>query len=161
MATPDYANAPNAHAGVIFKPVLNIVEDEIPFTAIMGNAAIIVSLERLVNMYPQDSNVTASGSIVMSHGTTPREHWRRNFIDVSAFSYIQAPCNSPYKEMCCFEYPRGADWATISAAVKEIVTNNDGSVNHFLMRSGEKVEADEYISAMPVDIMKRFVLKAW
>merc|ERR1711871_1929251 len=47
------------------------------------------------------------------------------------------------------------------AAVKEIVTNDDGSVNHLLMRSGEKIEADEYISAMPVDVMKRFVPKAW
>jgi 15-cis-phytoene desaturase len=29
------------------------------------------------------------------------------------------------------------------------------------MRSGETVVADEYVSAMPVDIMKRFVPKAW
>jgi len=49
----------------------------------------------------------------------------------------------------------------INAAVKEIVTNDDGSVKHLLMRSGDVIEADEYISAMPVDIMKRFVPKAW
>merc|ERR1711871_1863814 len=49
----------------------------------------------------------------------------------------------------------------INAAVKEIVTNDDGSVKHLLMRSGEIIEADEYISAMPVDIMKRFVPRAW
>jgi len=47
------------------------------------------------------------------------------------------------------------------AAVKEIVTKEDGSVSHLLMRNGEKVEADEYVSAMPVDIMKRFVPKRW
>ena len=47
------------------------------------------------------------------------------------------------------------------AAVKEIVTNDDGSVKHLLMRSGEKVVADEYISAMPVDIAKRMVPKKW
>lgn len=45
--------------------------------------------------------------------------------------------------------------------VKEIVTNEDGSVKHLLMRTGEIVVADEYISAMPVDIMKRFVPRAW
>jgi len=45
--------------------------------------------------------------------------------------------------------------------VKEIVTNSDGSVKHLLLRTGERVVADEYISAMPVDIMKRFVPKAW
>ncbi|KAJ1432013.1 phytoene dehydrogenase [Ochromonadaceae sp. CCMP2298] len=49
----------------------------------------------------------------------------------------------------------------INSPVKEIVTNEDGSVKHLLMRSGETVVADEYISAMPVDIMKRFVPKAW
>jgi 15-cis-phytoene desaturase len=49
----------------------------------------------------------------------------------------------------------------LNAAVKEIVTNDDGSVSHLLMRSGEKVEADEYISAMPVDIMKRMTPKKW
>mmetsp|Transcript_8839 Transcript_8839/g.14703 ORF Transcript_8839/g.14703 Transcript_8839/m.14703 type:complete len:598 (+) Transcript_8839:69-1862(+) len=48
-----------------------------------------------------------------------------------------------------------------NSPVKEIVTNDDGSVKHLLMRSGEKVVADEYISSMPVDIMKRFVPKAW
>merc|ERR1719231_1800580 len=48
-----------------------------------------------------------------------------------------------------------------NSPVKEIVTNDDGSVKHLLMRSGEKIVADEYISAMPVDIMKRFVPKAW
>lgn len=48
-----------------------------------------------------------------------------------------------------------------SAPVKEIVTNDDGSVAHLLMRSGEEVKADEYISAMPVDIMKRYVPEKW
>lgn len=47
------------------------------------------------------------------------------------------------------------------APVKEIVTNEDGSVKHLLMRSGEIVEADEYVSAMPADIMKRFVPEQW
>ena len=49
----------------------------------------------------------------------------------------------------------------INSPVKEIVTNPDGSVKHLLMRSGETVVADEYISAMPVDIMKRMIPKAW
>lgn len=39
--------------------------------------------------------------------------------------------------------------------MKEIVTKEDGSVSHLLLRSGEKIVADEYVSAMPVDIMKR------
>jgi 15-cis-phytoene desaturase len=48
-----------------------------------------------------------------------------------------------------------------NAPVKEIVTNEDGSVSHFLLRSGEKIVADEYVSAMPVDIMKRMIPEKW
>jgi 15-cis-phytoene desaturase len=49
----------------------------------------------------------------------------------------------------------------LNSPVKEIVTNEDGSVSHFLLRSGEKIVADEYVSAMPVDIMKRMIPKKW
>jgi len=49
----------------------------------------------------------------------------------------------------------------MSSPVKEIVTNDDGTINHLLMRSGEKVEADEYVSAMPVDIVKRMLPQRW
>ncbi len=49
----------------------------------------------------------------------------------------------------------------VNAPVKEIVTNEDGSISHLLMRSGEKIEAEEYISAMPVDIVKRMTPKKW
>jgi len=45
--------------------------------------------------------------------------------------------------------------------VKEILTNEDGSVAGLLLKSGEIVTADEYVSAMPVDIMKRMLPKAW
>lgn len=47
------------------------------------------------------------------------------------------------------------------APVKEIVTNEDGTVQHLLLRSGEKVVADTYVSAMPVDIVKRMVPEKW
>merc|ERR1712087_816982 len=49
----------------------------------------------------------------------------------------------------------------MSAPVKEIVTNDDGTIDHLLLRSGEKIVADEYISAMPVDIVKRMLPKPW
>merc|ERR1711966_305550 len=45
--------------------------------------------------------------------------------------------------------------------VKEIVTEDDGSIKHLLLRSGDKVVADEYVSAMPVDIVKRMVPAKW
>lgn len=49
----------------------------------------------------------------------------------------------------------------MNAPVQEIVTNDDGTVNHLLLRSGEKIVADEYVSAMPVDIVKRMIPKKW
>ena len=42
----------------------------------------------------------------------------------------------------------------MNAPVKEIVTREDGSVDYLRLRSGEKIQADEYVSAMPVDIVK-------
>jgi 15-cis-phytoene desaturase len=48
-----------------------------------------------------------------------------------------------------------------SSPIKELVTNDDGSIRHLLMRSGEKVVADEYVSAMPVDIVKRMIPEKW
>ena len=55
---------------------------------------------------------------------------------------------------------RGGEVRT-SAPVKRIVTNDDGSVKHLEMRDGSTVVADEYISAMPVDVMKRMEPAAW
>jgi len=48
-----------------------------------------------------------------------------------------------------------------SAPMKSFVLNDDGSVKHLEMRNGDKVEADEYISAMPADIIKRLMPKPW
>eukprot|EP00240_Pyramimonas_obovata_P003110 CAMPEP_0118924844 /NCGR_PEP_ID=MMETSP1169-20130426/2787_1 /TAXON_ID=36882 /ORGANISM="Pyramimonas obovata, Strain CCMP722" /LENGTH=638 /DNA_ID=CAMNT_0006865983 /DNA_START=78 /DNA_END=1994 /DNA_ORIENTATION=+ len=48
-----------------------------------------------------------------------------------------------------------------SSPVQEIATNDDGSVKHLVMRNGDIVVADEYVSAMPVDVFKRFIPKAW
>lgn len=63
----------------------------------------------------------------------------------------------PYTE---YVEQRGGSIKT-NAPIKEIVTNDDGSINHLLLRSGEKIVADEYVSAMPVDIVKRMTPKAW
>jgi len=48
-----------------------------------------------------------------------------------------------------------------NSPIQEIVTNDDGTIKHLLMRSGEKIVADEYISAMPVDIVKRMTPQKW
>lgn len=50
---------------------------------------------------------------------------------------------------------------TTNSPVKEIVTNDDGSIKHLLLRSGDVIVADEYVSAMPVDVVKRMVPKKW
>ena len=55
---------------------------------------------------------------------------------------------------------RGGEVRT-SAPVKEILTNEDGSVAGLQMRDGSVVEADMYVSAMPVDIIKRMTPERW
>jgi len=49
----------------------------------------------------------------------------------------------------------------LSTPVKEILTNEDGSVAGLAMRDGSTVTADVYVSAMPVDIVKRMTPVAW
>lgn len=45
--------------------------------------------------------------------------------------------------------------------LREFVLNEDGSVKHLLMANGDTIEADHYISAMPVDVIKRMLPKKW
>ena len=49
----------------------------------------------------------------------------------------------------------------LGSPVSAIVAGEDGSVDHLLMRDGTKVVADEYVSAMPVDVFKKIVPEAW
>ncbi len=50
----------------------------------------------------------------------------------------------------------------INSPIQEIVVDDaDGSIKHLLLRSGEKIVADEYVSAMPVDIVKRMTPPQW
>jgi 15-cis-phytoene desaturase len=47
------------------------------------------------------------------------------------------------------------------APVKEILVNADNSVRGLVLKSGEIITADDYVSAMPVDIFKRLIPKSW
>lgn len=49
----------------------------------------------------------------------------------------------------------------MDARLKDVVLNDDGSVNHFRLVNGETVEGDLYISAMPVDIVKLLIPPRW
>jgi len=49
----------------------------------------------------------------------------------------------------------------MESPVKEICLNDDGTVKGLLMRTGEIVVADHYVSAMPVDIFKRMTPAKW
>ena len=56
---------------------------------------------------------------------------------------------------------RGGSVLTNSPIQEIVVNEEDGSIQHLLLRSGEKIVADEYVSAMPVDIVKRMLPKRW
>jgi len=49
----------------------------------------------------------------------------------------------------------------LGCPLESIAVNPDGTVKHLLLRSGERVVADEYVSAVPCDIMKRLVPAEW
>lgn len=49
----------------------------------------------------------------------------------------------------------------LNAPVAEMLTNEDGTCAGYLMRDGSTVVADEYVSAVPCDIFKRLLPKAW
>merc|ERR1719149_403715 len=55
---------------------------------------------------------------------------------------------------------RGGEVRT-SAPVKEILTNANGTCAGLAMRDGTTVTADMYVSAMPVDILKRMTPEPW
>lgn len=70
-----------------------------------------------------------------------------------------------YPERLCapmVEYieERGGE-VRLSKPLDRIVVDEDSSVKHLLLRDGSIIEADEYISAVPCDIMKRIVPKEW
>ncbi|EGB11188.1 hypothetical protein AURANDRAFT_70771 [Aureococcus anophagefferens] len=47
------------------------------------------------------------------------------------------------------------------APLDRIEVDAAGNVDKLVLRSGEEVVADEYVSAMPVDVLKRMVPEAW
>lgn len=76
---------------------------------------------------------------------------------------------SPTERLCqpIVEYfaARGGE-IRMERPLKQIVLNADGTVKHFLMRgvngqSDEIVEADAYVSAMPVDVIKTLMPDPW
>ena len=55
----------------------------------------------------------------------------------------------------------GGGEVRMKARLKEFVLNDDGSVKCLKMTNGEEIVADEYVSAVPVDVMKRLLPKKW
>jgi 15-cis-phytoene desaturase len=49
----------------------------------------------------------------------------------------------------------------LSSPLREILVEDDGRILALMLESGERVEADEYILAMPVDVLKRLLPEKW
>merc|ERR1719261_1312534 len=49
----------------------------------------------------------------------------------------------------------------VEKPLERIDVNDDGSIAKIVLRGGEEVVADEYVSALPVDVLKRVVPEAW
>ena len=70
-ANPNLLMTDSPHVGFIFKPRRNLLDTELQVAQRDGTGAIIMSLDKLVEKYPESIFVTPSGVIVMSHGTEP------------------------------------------------------------------------------------------
>merc|ERR1719311_800901 len=55
---------------------------------------------------------------------------------------------------------RGGEVRT-NAPLQEFVVDDDGAIQGLKMRDGSLITADEYVSAVPVDIFKRLMPKPW
>ena len=88
--------------------------------------------------------------------------WCQNEVDGSQCAFLDG--NQP-ERLCkpLKDYIESKDGLVrTNVPIQEIVTNpTDGSIQYLLLRNGEKIIADEYISAVPVDIMKRLLPKQW
>ena len=49
----------------------------------------------------------------------------------------------------------------VEKPLDRIEVAEDGSIAKIVLRGGEEVVADEYVSALPVDVLKRVVPEAW
>jgi len=49
----------------------------------------------------------------------------------------------------------------LGVPLDSIVTEEDGAVKHYLLRGGEVVTADEYVTTVPCDVMRRILPRAW
>ena len=49
----------------------------------------------------------------------------------------------------------------LGAIVEEITLDDTSRVKHLRLRGGEILEADEYVSALPVDVFKRLIPEKW
>ena len=71
-----------------------------------------------------------------------------------------APPERLCKPMVDYIMARGGE-VRLKSGVKSIELNEDGSVKCFNLLNGENITGDLYISAMPVDIMKKLMPEQW
>eukprot|EP00887_Chlorella_sp_A99_P002013 scaffold18.g2013.t1 len=95
-----------------------------------------------------------------------------NFIDPDELSMIcerhgskmafldGAPPERLCQPMVDYITARGGE-VRLSAGLKDIELNPDGSVARYNLLNGESLEADLYVSAMPVDIVKKLMPEPW
>lgn len=87
-------------------------------------------------------------------------YFGRNYED-ARFGFFKAnPNDSMIEPMRRYILKNGGAIQT-NARLKEFLLRDDGSVQAALLASGERIEADAYVSALPVHSFKKLVPKAW
>jgi len=117
------------------------------------NSEVFISMAKALDFIDPDRLSMAVVLTAMNRFLNEDDGLQMGFLDGGQPERLCAPMAEHIK--------RGGVDVKTSMPVKRIVTNDDGSVKHLEMRDGTTVVADEYISAMPVDVLKRMEPAAW
>jgi len=117
------------------------------------NSEVFISMAKALDFIDPDRLSMAVVLTAMNRFLNEDDGLQMGFLDGGQPERLCAPMAEHIK--------RGGGDVKTSMPVKRIVTNDDGSVKHLEMRDGTTVVADEYISAMPVDVLKRMEPAAW
>ena len=117
------------------------------------NEEVFISMAKALDFIDPDKLSMAVVLTAMNRFLNEDDGLQMAFLDGNQPDRLCAPMAEHVKA-------RGGEIRT-SAPVKEIVTNDDGTVAGLAMRDGTTVTADEYVSAVPVDIFRRMMPEKW
>jgi 15-cis-phytoene desaturase len=117
------------------------------------NDEVFIAMAKALNFIDPDELSMICVLIALNRFLQERHGSKMAFLD-------GAPPERLCKPVAEYITARGGE-VRMNAGIRGIELNDDGSVARFRMLSGEALEADLYVSAMPVDIVKKLLPDRW